>query len=376
MKQINCLIVPGSYKGTIESFEAAEIIENALSLYLPNYWNINKFIIADGGEGTLSALKGILSLNIKSIPVINPINEIINTNYGISKEVALIESSKVIGLSLIPIHKRNPLETSSRGLGQLIKYVTNLGCEKIIITMGDSGTMDMGIGMLHELGAVFYSNSKRIIPNTKTIKEIDDIDFNSIKKKYKNIKFHGLVDTWNFLCGPEGQVFQFGKQKGLSNDQTVELDNGFKKFGKLLENKTNEEIINFRGASASGGLCATLKCIFKAKIEHTIDFIERKTNYRLSELLRKSDITITGEGRLDKQTKYGKVPFYVASKAQGKCIYLVGEITEDGLKDIKKINNDYLIFYLNSLKTQKKPKIIYENTSFLLAQSLFRLFHS
>ena len=375
MEDTNCLIVPGSYKGTLESFEAVELIEKSLKSFLPDSWKIQKYIIADGGEGTLSALKEIFPIKIESIPLLNPVHEITKTSFGISMNTAYIESSKVIGLSLIPIQKRKPLETTSRGLGQLIRHVVDLGCEEIYITMGDSGIMDMGVGMLHELGAIFYSNNKSFIPDTKLIGEIDDIDFSHIKEKYKNIEFHGLVDTWNFLCGPEGQVVQYGKQKGLTNNQAIALETGFERLGNLLEYKTNQNILNFRGASASGGLCAPLKCIFNAQIEHTIDFFERNTNCHLSELLEESDIIITGEGRVDKQTKFGKVPFYVASKAKGECIFIIGEITEDGLNDIKQVKKDILFFYLDSSTNQINPKIIYKKTCNLLAKSLYSQFH-
>ena len=283
--------------------------------------------------------------------------------------IAVIESSQAIGYSLIKPKEMNPFIGSSYGVGELINQAVRKGVKKIIVTMGDSATMDIGVGMLYALGVKFYSTSGELItPTLQNLNQIVCFDDTKIRKLRENVSFLGLVDTNDYLCGKIGQVQLYGKQKGLKNSDIQVVESVYFNFSKLIESHFGIDVTKVVGATGSGGLAAALHSFLGADLVNTLEYFSERLP--LHKLIGRADITVTGEGRLDNQTKLGKVPHFVASLSPRKCIGIVGSYTQEGFNDMKKACKQFSIFVMNPEIAMKKSKTALRD----IATSVFSLF--
>ncbi|WP_198036965.1 glycerate kinase [Nocardia sp. BMG51109] len=345
-------VAPGSYKSTITSLDATDILSEVLQDNLPDD-QIEPIVMTDGGEGTIDAFAHNFGGSIKTYRTIGPLREPVHAEVcWVNAQSVIVESAKIVGYSLIPSSRRNPWQTSSAGVGYLIRTLIADGAQEIIVTMGDSAIMDMGIGMLDALGANFYSDGKRIIePGLRDLAHLTDFTFDRVR----NVKITCLVDTKDYLCGPRGQASTYGAQKGLVEYEVAAAEAGLARFSRLIEERLGIQVARLPMGTGSGGLAAALHAFHDADLSHTPEYFDSQLG--LSERLAACDYVITGEGYLDDQTRWGKVPYYVTSQCAGRCIAVVGGHSATGLDDLRRgAVGGCSVYELNSGLAMSNPR--------------------
>lgn len=325
--------MPGSYKGTLTSLEASEIIGAAVGEVLPNV-DRHVSVVTDGGEGTIDAFLHNFGGKVRTYEVLGPLGVPVQARtHWSSDQVAVLESAQAVGYSQVPQAKRDPWIMSSFGLGQLIQRVLADGAREIYITMGDSATMDIGIGMLAALGVKFFSNGSAIAdPHMKDLTAITRFDHSALTRLI-NIPITVLCDTKDYLCGADGQAVAYGPQKGISPEDVPLADAALTNFSRLIEQELRTDVTRLQMGSGSGGIAAAISAFFGAPLKHTPEYLANKIDL-LSDI-RSADLIITGEGRLDDQTRWGKVPHFAASNGKCHCVAIVGSYTATGRRDLE-----------------------------------------
>lgn len=326
------LIAIDSFKGSLSSNELANRIENGIKKVYENA-DIVKVPIADGGEGTIEALVEGTKGHFVEITVANPILLPIKAKYGIlgDQKTAVIEMATASGLPLVPIDKRNPMETTTFGTGEMIKDAITKGCREFLIGIGGSATNDGGIGMMKALGVKFYDeNNIELGHGGKQLSKIKKIDISELLPELKECKFLVACDVDNPFYGLNGAAHVYGKQKGADNEMVLELDRGLKDFSKIIKKIINKDISNIPGAGAAGGLGGGFLAFLNSQLRSGIDIVLEEV--KLKEKLVDVDFVITGEGRMDFQSIMGKAPVGVAKLAKQydiPVIALAGGIADD-----------------------------------------------
>jgi glycerate 2-kinase len=326
------IVVPGSYKSTLTSLEASGILTDILSTLLPRA-DVSRLVFADGGEGTLEAFQYNFGGEIRIYDVRGPLGRAVGAKTYWSGDLAVIESAQAVGYSQVPSAERNPWVASSFGVGQLIRRVVADGARKIYVTMGDSATMDIGLGMLAALGVKFFSSTCRIEePVMKDMAAIRYFDASALGA-LRDVEIVGLGDTKDYLCGQDGQAEVYGNQKGLRPEDIRAADEALANFAELIGRYANMDVARLPMGSGSGGLGAAISAFFGKRLEHTLEYLTTRTD--LEAKLATADLIITGEGRLDGQTKWGKVPHFMASISGATCIAIVGSYSAEGKRDLE-----------------------------------------
>lgn len=346
----NILIIPGSYKSTISASVAGDIIRQEYLHHRP-FDNIRQVTITDGGEGTLETFSRNFGGVIRYYSVRGMSgNQIVAKTLWINEFTAVIESASVVGYSLVSEKNRNPWNLSSYGIGELILNVKFDGAKTIYITMGDSAIMDIGVGMLSALGVrIFDADNHSIEPSTLScLSKICAFDCEKMVD-LSDVNLYALVDTKDYLCGKYGQTKVYGKQKGLAENQAMLVEEGFCNYSKIIQDMFSIDFTSTPMATGSGGLAASLNAFCAAPLIHCPEFISEKIG--LQQKIASSSIIITGEGLLDNQTKWGKIPYFVSQNYNGDIFLIVGGYTEEGLNDIKSAckGNVHVILLDNSL---------------------------
>ena len=350
IKQI--ILAPDSFKESMTSKEACiamekgvkKVFNNAKCIYVP---------MADGGEGTMYSLVSSTDGKIYNTEVTSPLGEKIIAKYGIlgDDKTAVIEVAEACGIHLVEKFKRNPLLTTTYGVGELIKKVLDKNIKKIIIGLGGSVTNDAGIGMLQALGMSFKdSNNCEIGFGGGEINKIKFIDLKNFDKRILNIEIEVACDVKNYLTGKNGASYVFAPQKGANKHMVEILDNNLKYYSNFVREKFNIEIDNIEGAGAAGGLGSALMSFCNAKLKNGIDIVIKYSD--LENKIKMADIVFTGEGSIDFQTKFGKTPVGVSMLAKkynvpviafaGKVGKNVDELYDLGINSIISIMNETL----------------------------------
>ena len=317
------LLAPDSFKESLSAWKVCLALEKGICRVFPKAI-IYKIPLADGGEGTVEAL----ALRQRSIStkaffclckkrVIGPLNEKVTAAYGLLEKgaIGIIEMASASGLHLVPPSKRNPLITTTFGTGELIKACLDKGCRHIMVGIGGSATNDGGTGMARALGIKFKDKQGREIGcGGKDLKKIEHIDMSGKDRRLEKVKVTILSDVKNPLCGPYGAARVFSPQKGACPKMVLELEQGLKHFARIIKKDLGIEIKHRPGAGAAGGLGAGLMAFLNAELIPGIDFILKLTE--LEKYVKKADLVITGEGKMDRQTLYGKAPAGVAKLAK------------------------------------------------------------
>lgn len=321
---MNILIASDSYKGSLSSLEVGNTIKQGILSVIPDC-NIAVLPIGDGGEGTVVALVDATKGHIYKPIVYDPLFNEIESSFGVSKDnkTAFIEMAAASGLTHIPLNKRNPYITSTYGTGQLIREALDKGVKKIIIGIGGSGTNDGGIGAAAALGVRFLDkNNKDIETTNKGIESLCRIDISSIDSRIKNTKIIVACDVNNTLTGLNGASYIYGKQKGADDKSIITMDNNLKKLQTIIKEDLNIKLDDIAGGGAAGGLGAGLHSFLngelKSGIEIVLDFL------KFDDLVKKSNIVITGEGKFDNQTLMNKAPYGVAKRANAYGVKVIG----------------------------------------------------
>ena len=331
------ILAPDSFKGNLTSLEVAIAFEKGIKRVLPRA-NCIKIPMADGGEGTVQSLIDGIGGEIIRKRVTGPIGQKVFARYGLlSNGTAVIEMAEASGLPLVTTRQKNPTKTTTFGTGELIIDAINKGAKKIIIGIGGSATNDGGVGMAQALGVRFLDSKDKEIKQHGSggmLKKIVKIDTRETNKVLKNINIIVACDVDNPLCGRLGASYIFGPQKGATPAMVRVLDDNLKHLAKIIKQSLKKDISKLKGAGAAGGLGAGLVAFAKAKMKSGVDIVIDATN--LERHMKNTNLVITGEGRVDSQTAYGKTPSGVAKSARKHGIptlVIGGGITDDA-KDI------------------------------------------
>ncbi|MDM8533869.1 glycerate kinase [Clostridiaceae bacterium HSG29] len=323
------LIAVDSFKDSLNSINVSKSIKAGI-LKANKEIDVKEIPLADGGEGTMQILINNLDGKIIETYATNPLGKRIKVSYGIFNNIAIIEMASVAGLQLLKEYERNPLKTSTFGVGELILDALEKGIRKFIIAIGGSSTNDGGVGMAAALGAKFLDKDlKEIELNGKGLEDLYEIDISNIDNRINDCDFKVACDVNNVLCGANGAAYIYAKQKG-ANDVMVEiLDKNLLNYSKILKKDLGIDILNIEGAGAAGGLGAGLIAFLNGKLESGFEIVSEIL--KLEDEIKKCDLVITGEGKFDLQSLNGKAPIGVgklARKYNKKVVVIAGSIGE------------------------------------------------
>jgi glycerate kinase len=315
------VIAPDSFKGNLTAREVADAIEVGIRRVMPDA-EIAKVPMADGGEGTVQALVDATSGEIVTTDVTDPLGNRINAVFGIlgnqtekDSKTAVIEMASASGLPLVPSDKRNPMITTTYGTGELIRKALDMGCRKLIIGIGGSATNDGGAGVAQSLGVKLLDENGKDIPRGGGgLRHLNRIDISDIDHRIAETETIVACDVDNPLVGPRGAPAVFGPQKGATPEMVKMLDEFLDGYADIVKRDLCVDVKNVPGAGAAGGLGAGLMAFLKAQLKSGIDIVIEASG--LEKYLKDAGIAITGEGKIDRQTIYGKTPIGVAKAAK------------------------------------------------------------
>ena len=312
------VIAPDSFKGNMTSLQVAAAIEKGIRRVLPKAKCV-KVPMADGGEGTVQSLVDATGGKFVRKKVTGPRGKPVTARYGFlaDGDTAVIEMAEASGLPLVSGKSKNPLLTTTYGTGELMLDAVQRGAKHIIIGIGGSATTDGGVGMAQAIGVKFLARNGRVISKKGAggmLSTIDAIDMSEVNPAIKKAKITIASDVDNPLCGIRGAAHVFGPQKGATPVMVKTLDNNLRHLGRLIKRDVKKNIMTMPGAGAAGGLGAGLVAFAGAKMRSGVDIVVDATD--LKQHLKGCDLVITGEGRVDFQTAFGKTPAGVAKAAK------------------------------------------------------------
>lgn len=321
-----------SFKGSMSSLEAGEAISNGIKKAHKDA-EVEIRPLADGGEGTVEALSIGMGGRLINVDVTGPVGRKVSAVYGIvdSSKTAIIEMSQAAGITLVSGNEKNPLYTTTFGVGELIKDAINKGCRHFVVGIGGSATNDCGIGMLQALGYEFLDKEGNQVGfGASGVRDIVSIRDENVIKELSECYFRVACDVNNPLCGDLGCSAIYGPQKGATKEMVADMDGWLKNYSKIVKEKYPDADSEYPGTGAAGGLGYAFFNFTNSKLESGIKIILDET--KLEEYVKDADIVVTGEGRLDHQTVMGKAPIGVANiakKYNKKVIAFSGSVTED-----------------------------------------------
>lgn len=313
---MNIVIAIDSFKGSMTSMEAGKSAAEGIRRVYPSA-QIQVRPLADGGEGTVEALTAGLGGKLVTIPVTGPAGLLVDCPYGIVEETktAIIEMSGAAGITQVTETQRNPLHTTTYGVGEVIKDAIHKGCRHFIVGIGGSATNDGGLGMLQALGFdMLDASGQPVSMFGKGLADLTQISAEHVLPELADCTFRIACDVTNPLCGEHGCSAVFGPQKGATPDIVQQMDGWLSAYATLAKNSFPKANPNHAGAGAAGGLGFAFLTFFNATLESGVKIVLEET--RLSDYVKDADIVLTGEGRLDGQTVMGKAPIGVAQTAK------------------------------------------------------------
>ena len=345
------LLAPDSFKDCLTAREVAEAISEGMKRVVPHA-HFSFAPMADGGEGTVESVIDATGGSLFRIQVKDPLMREIDSFYGITGDgkTAVIEMAAASGIELLKPGERNPWITSTFGTGQLIKDALEKGCEKILLGIGGSATNDCGAGMAEALGVRFAgSRGESIGPGGGSLDRVENIHMEGLDSRIKGARIKVACDVTNPLTGPSGASAVYGPQKGADPEMVSKLDGNLKHFAGMIRDQLGKKVSQVPGAGAAGGLGAGLMAFLDADLMMGFDMIAESVG--LEERIREADLVITGEGKLDEQTQFGKTPFGVAqlAKRYGKPVIAVAGTVDEGAQVLYKKGFDVI------LPIQEKP---------------------
>jgi glycerate 2-kinase len=323
------IIAPDSFKESLSASEVADAIEEGIRRVYPDALCV-KIPMADGGEGTVESIVKATGGKIIHTKAFDPLMREINSFFGITgdSKTAIVEMAAASGLEKLTLDERNPMLTTSYGTGQLIAEALHTSVERIIIGLGGSATNDGGCGMAEALGIKFYDDHDNLIhPVGGNLQNINTIKTDQLNPLLLEKELMIATDVNNHLCGPQGASHIYGPQKGASKSMIDQLDKNLFYFGKLLEREFGRKIVDLPGSGAAGGLAVIFLAFTRAVIKPGFDIINEITGFEKS--AKDADLIITGEGRIDFQTQFGKAPYKVlltAKKFRKPVIAIAGSV--------------------------------------------------
>lgn len=321
-----------SLKGSLTSLEAGEAIQEGILRAISDAEVIVR-PLADGGEGTVEALTRGMNGRYEKITVTDPLGRPTDAVYGILEDshTAIIEMSAAAGITLIDAKDRNPMNTTTYGVGEMIRDAIGKGCRHFFIGIGGSATNDGGIGMLQALGyGMLDTEGKQVSLGAKGLAELVSITDEDVLPELKKCTFQIACDVKNPLCGEKGCSAVFGPQKGATPDMITQMDSWLGKYALLTANRYKKADSQYPGTGAAGGMGFAFLSYMNAELRSGVQIVLEET--KLEEYVKDADIVVTGEGCLDGQSVMGKAPIGVAALAKKhhkKVIAFAGCVTED-----------------------------------------------
>jgi len=361
-------IASDSFKGSASSLEVARAIERGIHRVDPTVV-CDKYPVADGGEGLIATLQKAGDEEV-TVTTHGPLFEERQASYLKRGNLAIIEMATASGLPLVPVEKRNPLHTTSLGTGELILDALQKGCTDLIVGIGGSATNDCGIGMATALGVLFYDKDGQIVvPTGGNLASIAKVDMTQVTPLLANTTIRVACDVDNPLCGPNGSSAIYGPQKGATPEMVASLDSAMDGFSRLLG---KQELAIYPGAGAAGGLGFALMAFANAQLESGIALVLSVIG--MEESLKGSTLCFTGEGKIDGQSKCGKVPVGIASLAKKHNVPVIafaGDIGE-GTESLYDLGIDAIVSTTNAAMPLEKAMA---RSLELTEDAAFRTFH-
>lgn len=318
-----------SYKGSCSAVSAALCMEEGIRRVFPHA-EVERIPMADGGEGTVEAVLAAAGGSLLEEEVGDPLGRPVRASCGVLKDgTAVIEMAAASGLTLLSPDERNPLKTTTYGTGELIRAVLDRGCRRIWIGIGGSATNDGGAGMAQALGArLLDKDGKDLPPGGGALGRLHRIDVSGLDRRLGRTQIAAACDVSNPLCGARGASAVYGPQKGATQEMVRILDENLAHFAGIVKEQLGRDIAEEKGAGAAGGLGAGLMLFCGAQMEPGIQTVLDMTDFDAR--AAGADLVITGEGQIDYQSAFGKVPVGVAGRAKklGKIpvVAIVGNI--------------------------------------------------
>ncbi len=331
---MNILIAPSGFKESLAAEDVAFYIAEGVRNALPGA-NVRCLPMVDGGEGFAKALVAATDGEIHEVEVTGPVGDKVASHFGIlggeGTRTAVLEMAAAAGLRLVPRDRRDPLATTTFGVGELIKAALDSGAERLLIGCGDSGTNDGGTGMAQALGiGLFDENGKALPLGGGHLARLDRIDLSTRDPRLDRVQIDVACNWHNVLCGPKGVARVFGPQKGASPETVARLEAALETYAEVIGRQFGTNVRGIPGGGASGGLGTGLHALLGARLHPRFDIIDRYLH--MDQMLRQADLVITGEGGIDGQTPRGKIPAEVARRARAynlPVIALAGTIGRD-----------------------------------------------
>ncbi len=324
-----------SFKGSLSTFQSGKAVEEGIQRVFRNA-QVQICPMADGGEGTVDAIVASAGGEMQRVTVQNPLGRPVESCYGILPQdgTAVIEMSAAAGITMISAEERNPLYTTTYGVGEMIRDAVQKGCRNFIIGIGGSATNDGGVGMLQALGFSFLNDKGEEVPGgAQGLSQLAQIRTEHALPALKECHFHIACDVTNPLCGDKGCSAVYGPQKGADAEMIRQMDEWLLHYAELTGSIHPKADPNIPGSGAAGGLGFAFLSYLNATLESGVELVMNAIG--LESAVQTADIVITGEGRLDGQSYMGKAPIGVAklAKKYGKpVIAFSGCVTEDAVK--------------------------------------------
>ena len=345
------LLAPDSFKDCLSAKEVALELAGGIHRVRPGDECLI-IPVADGGEGTVEAVVEASGGRMLELPVLDPLLREISATYGISGDgrTAVIEMAAASGLPLLRSDERNPWHTSSFGTGQLIRHALDQGCEQILLGIGGSATNDGGAGMAAALGARFETEEGKLpVPAGGMLGRLRKISMDELHPRIGEVEIRVACDVNNPLTGPQGASRIYAEQKGADREMIAALDHNLHHFATLIHQQLGKQVDQVPGAGAAGGMGAGLLAFLDARLEKGFPLIASVIG--LEDKMIRADWVITGEGRLDGQTRFGKTPWGVArlARVHQKPVIAVCGTLEESAADLYREGFDLLF------SIQEKP---------------------
>lgn len=300
------LFASDSFKGTISSAESSEMLRKAAGKVFGDV-SCSGIPVADGGEGTTDAVIAAVSGTKIPVKVHGPLMENVDTYYGrLDENRAVMEMAAASGLPLVRMEDRNPLNTTTYGTGEMLKDALDKGFSDVSIAIGGSATNDGGMGCMRALGVRFLDkDGNELEGKGSDLEKVCSIDASGLDKRVKNTSFTVMCDVTNPLCGKDGATYTFGKQKGADSEMQDRLEKGMQNYRDVIIKTFGINPDSISGSGAAGGLGAALLVFLNGKMKSGIETVLDLTQF--DSRLDGVDLVITGEGRTDWQSCFGKV---------------------------------------------------------------------
>lgn len=309
------LLAPDSFKGSLSATEVAQSMAAGIKKVLPHARTV-ELPLSDGGEGLVEALVKATGGKMLKARVTGPLGDPVEACWGLlgDGKTGVIEMAAASGLTLLPPQRQNPLHTTTYGTGELIRTALQHGCKELIIGIGGSATNDGGMGMAQALGIQFLDErGEDLTFGGGQLERLAAIKTEHREPSLQNVNVRVACDVNNPLTGPQGAAAIYGPQKGADREMVEKLDQGLKHFARIVAGNLGIEIEELPGSGAAGGLGAGLVAFLGGELTPGIELVMELAG--LENELTACDLVLTGEGRLDAQSAFGKVPVGVARLA-------------------------------------------------------------